>query len=152
MQLLRKLSECIVSFQHFVTRLVHFLKEHSFHNFSPKNYKKFLQQKRFYLLWETLKWQNIPFSSEIFLWHLTWIFKKSSDNVYILAKLFHIKWQFSNFSCKPNNFFNLHFNCSNLLYIYTCIYGHLRWPFFLHFGYGRVLELFRMTLIRKEWQ
>ena len=29
----------------------------------------------------------------------------------------------------------------------TCIYGHLRWPFFLPFGYGRVLELFRMTNI-----
>ena len=56
-----------------------------------------------------------------------------------------------------------------LYYIYqnlrkTRIYGHLRWPFFSPFGYGRVPELFRMTniwngnnsegmsLIRKEWQ
>ena len=47
---------------------------------------------------------------------------------------------------------------------YTCIFGHLWWPFFSPFGYGRVPELFRMTniwngnnsegmtLIRKEWQ
>ena len=31
----------------------------------------------------------------------------------------------------------------------TCIYGHLRWPFFSPFGYGRVLELFRMT---NDWE
>ena len=49
-------------------------------------------------------------------------------------------------------------------FISTRIYGHLRWPFFSPFGYGRVPELFRMTniwngnnlegmtLIRKEWQ
>ena len=61
--------------------------------------------------------------------------------------------------------------------ISTRIYGHLRWPFFSPFGYGRVPELFRvtniwngnnsegrtifgrndnnterMTLIRNEWQ
>ena len=31
--------------------------------------------------------------------------------------------------------------------ILTRIYGHLRWPFFSPFGYGRVLELFMMTNI-----
>ena len=31
----------------------------------------------------------------------------------------------------------------------TRIYGHLRWPFFSPFGYGRVPELFRMTNILK---
>ena len=50
-----------------------------------------------------------------------------------------------------------------LFFTKTCIYGHLRWPFFSPFGYVRVLELFRttniwnannlegMTLIWKEW-
>ena len=26
-------------------------------------------------------------------------------------------------------------------FIYTCIYGHLRWPFFLPFGYGKLFGL-----------
>ena len=31
--------------------------------------------------------------------------------------------------------------------IWTRIYGHLRWPFFSPFGYGNLLELFRMKNI-----
>ena len=33
------------------------------------------------------------------------------------------------------------------LLLFTRIYGHLRWPFFSPFGYGRVPELFRVTNI-----
>ena len=40
-------------------------------------------------------------------------------------------------------------NSSNLgaCFIYTRIYGHLRWPFFSPFGYRRVPKLFRVTNI-----
>ena len=53
---------------------------------------------------------------------------------------------------------------TSLFFSYNHIYGHLRWPFFSPFGYGRVPELSRitniwncnnsegMTIIQKKWQ
>ena len=47
-------------------------------------------------------------------------------------------------------------NSKDYQFRFTRIYGHLRWPFFSPFGYGRELELFRLknikiVIIWKEW-
>ena len=81
--------------------------------------------------------------------------------------LFHF-WSYKNFSwCLEKIIFLPIFKKINIL-LKTRIYGHLWWPFFSPFGYGKLFELVsicnslnnseRMTIfgrnnkIRKEWQ
>ena len=79
----------------------------------------------------SLSWaisRYVPF----FSWHCGW-------NFLILFKKYDVFF--------PSKKLMYSLTLKKVISSLTCIYGPLRWPFFLPFGYGRVLELFRMTNI-----